>query len=51
MFDSQQVSLNTTFFNLKVFFKYFKQIHTISLVINKKVFFENLQFPKIIFDF
>ena len=36
---------------VKGFCKYFKQIHTTSSVINKKAFFENLQFSKIIFDF
>jgi len=36
---------------VKGFAKYFKQIHTTSSVINKKVFFENLLFSQIIFDF
>ena len=38
-------------FQVKGFAKYFKQIHTTSSVINKEVFFENLLFSQIIFDF
>lgn len=38
-------------FQAQGFFKYFKQIHMISLVINKKEFCENLKLSEIIFDF
>jgi hypothetical protein len=38
-------------FQMKGFFKYFKQIHSTSPFINNKVFFEKLLFSQIIFDF